>query len=119
MCSVVNNLVTLLESGPVRCATTLCHFGWAWNGYVATQFILLSSTAESSATSRYVVVPEYFGQNEEPASRNDECATKKPSFLPICGFNRRNMKKHVNMNFIHHLYVLLFNVFYLYFVDIF
>ena len=36
----------------------LCHFGRTANGYVATRVILLSSTAESSATSGYVVVPE-------------------------------------------------------------
>ena len=40
----------------------LCHIGRTRNGYVATRFNLLSSTAESSATSGYVVVPEHFGQ---------------------------------------------------------
>ena len=63
MCSVVINLVTSPEFEPIRCATTLCQFGRTQNGYVATHFILLSSIAESSATSGYVVVPERFGQN--------------------------------------------------------
>ena len=50
-CFVVTNLVTSLEFKPIRCATTLRHFGQTRTGYVATHFILLSSTAESSATS--------------------------------------------------------------------
>ena len=81
MCSVATNLVTLKEFRPIRCATTLCHFGRTRNGYVATHFILPSSTAVSSATSRYVVVPERFGQNEKPASGNKELARKKPSLV--------------------------------------
>ena len=35
-------------------------------------FILRSSTAASIATGDYVTVPERFGENEEPASRNEE-----------------------------------------------
>ena len=58
----------------------LCQFGQTRNGYVATYFILLSSTAVSSATSGYVVVPERFGQNEEPVCSNDE-RTKKSLVL--------------------------------------
>ena len=54
MCPVVTNLVTSLESQPIRCATMLFHFGQTWNVYVATRIILLSSTAESSAASGYV-----------------------------------------------------------------
>ena len=60
----------------------LRHFGQTRNGYIATNFILLSSTAASSATSGYVVVPEHFGQNEEPAGSNEERTRKKPSFVP-------------------------------------
>ena len=67
---------------PIRCATTLCLFGRTRNGYVATHFILLSSTAENSATSGYVVVPERFGQNDEPPDSNKERAMKKPSLVP-------------------------------------
>ena len=59
----------------------LCHFGQTRNGYVATYFSLLSSTAASSATSGYVVVPEHFGQNEEPAFSNEERTRKNPSFV--------------------------------------
>ena len=60
----------------------MCHFGQTRNGYVSTLFIHLSSTAESSATSGYVVIPERFGQKEEPASRKEERAGKKPKFVP-------------------------------------
>ena len=71
MCSVATDLVTSLEFNPIRCATTLCHSEQTRIGYVATHFILLSSTAESSATSSRVVVLERFGQNAEPVeSRN-------------------------------------------------
>ena len=35
-------------------------------------FILRSSTAASIATGDYVTAPERFGENEEPASRNEE-----------------------------------------------
>ena len=60
----------------------LCQFGRTRNGYVATYFILLSSTAVSSATSGYVVVPERLGQIEETACSNEERTKKKPSFVP-------------------------------------
>ena len=69
----------------------LCHFGRTRNGYVATRFILLSNTAESSATSGFVVVPERFGQNDARAGRNVERTGKKPSSVPSSGFNRCNM----------------------------
>ena len=90
-CSIVTNLVNSLEFKPIDCVTMLCLFGRKRNGYVATHSILLSSTAESSATSGYVVVPERFGQNEEPAIRNEDRTKKKPSFVPSGGFNRCNM----------------------------
>ena len=54
MCSIVINLVTSLEFQPIRCATTLFHFGRTRDVYVATRIILLSSTAESSAKIGYV-----------------------------------------------------------------
>ena len=82
MCSVVTNLVTSLEFQPIRCATMLFHFGGKRNVYVATRIILLSSTAESSATSGYVAIPEHFLQNEEAACINEERTKKKPSFVP-------------------------------------
>ena len=80
--SVATNLVTSLEFQPIRFAIILCHFGQIRNGYVATYFILLSSTAASSATRGYVIVPEHFGQNDEPAGSNEERTTKKSSFVP-------------------------------------
>ena len=36
----------------------------------------------SSATSGYIVVPEHFGQNEEPDGSNEERTKKKPNFVP-------------------------------------
>ena len=83
MCSVATNLVTSLEFIPIRRATSQCHFGRTQNGYVANNFILLSSTAESSATSDFVVVLERFGQNDESAGSNKERATKKTILVPI------------------------------------
>ena len=58
MCSVVTNLVTSLEFQPIRCATTLFHFGRTRDVYVATRIILFSSTAEGSATSDYVAATD-------------------------------------------------------------
>ena len=60
----------------------LCHFQQTRNGYAATYFILLSSIVANSAISDYVVVPEHFDQNEEPAGKNEERTRKKPSFAP-------------------------------------
>ena len=77
MYSVVTNLVTSLEFQPIRCSTTLFHFGWTRNVYVATRIIFLSITAESSATSGYVVAPERSGQIEAWINRNVERARKK------------------------------------------
>ena len=57
----------------------LCQFGRTRNVYVATRIIFLSSTAKSSATNGYVVVPEHFLQNEEPACVNEE-RTRKSLF---------------------------------------
>ena len=82
MSSVATNLVTSLEVKPIRCATTLCHFGRTRNGYVATHFNPLPSTAKSSATSGYIVLPELFGHNEEAAIRNEERAKKNLVLLP-------------------------------------
>ena len=82
MCSVVTNLVSSLEFQPICCATTLFLFGRTRNGYVATRIILLSSTAEISATSGYVVATERSGQSEAWAGSEVERAKKKPSFLP-------------------------------------
>ena len=82
VCTVATNLVKSLESNPIRCAITLCHFGRTRNGYVGTRFILLSSASESCATSGSVVVSERLSQNEEPAASNKERATKKPSSVP-------------------------------------
>ena len=57
-------MVTSLEFQPIRFATMLFHFGRTRNVYEATRIILLSSTAESSATSGYVVATERSGQTE-------------------------------------------------------
>ena len=65
----------------------LCHFGQTGNIHVDTCFILLSSTAASSATSGYAVVPEHFGQNEEPAGGKEERTGKEQSFVPKVDLN--------------------------------
>ena len=85
MCSVVTNLMTSLEFKPMCCATMLCHFGRTRDGYVATRFILLSCTADSSAASGHVVVPERFGQSEARAGRKVERSKKKLSYVPCSG----------------------------------
>ena len=76
MWSVVTNLVTSLEFQPIRCATMLFHFGRTRNDYLATRFILLSSTAESSSTSVHVVAPERSSQSEAWAARHVEWTKK-------------------------------------------
>ena len=78
---VATDLVTSQNFQPIRCAFMLCQFGQTRNVYVATRFILLSSTAESSSASGYVAVPEHFLQNDEPSVNNVEQAKKKPSFV--------------------------------------
>ena len=60
----------------------LSKLGQTRNGYVATYFFVLISTAASSATCGYVCLPERFGQNEESAGKNEERTKKKPSFVP-------------------------------------
>ena len=77
MCSIVTILVMTLEFQPIRCATMLCHFGRTRNGYIATPFIQLSGTADNSATSDYVVVPERSGQSEAWAGRKVERTKKR------------------------------------------
>ena len=79
---VATDMVTSQNFQPIRCASTLFHFGRTRDVYVATRIILLSSTAESSATSGCVVATERFGQSEAWASKNVERARKKPSFVP-------------------------------------
>ena len=64
MRSVATDLVTSLKIQLIHCAIMLFHFGRTRNDHVATYFILLSTTAESSATSGYVVALERFGQSE-------------------------------------------------------
>ena len=67
---------------------------------MATRFILLSSIAESSATSGNVAVPEHFLENDEPSVNNVERARKKPSFVPRMDLNRFNsITKQVIMIF--------------------
>ena len=107
--SVATDLVTSQKFRPIRCAFMLCQFGRTRNVYVASRIILLSSTAESSATSGYVAVPEHFLQNEEPACINEERTKKKPGFVPKVDENRSNsITKHVIMIFDEY-----FSVFYL------
>ena len=64
MCSVVTILVTSLEFQPIRSATMLFQFGRTRDVYLATRIILLTSTAQGSATSGYVAATEHSGQSE-------------------------------------------------------
>ena len=61
---VATDLVTSQNFQPIRCAFTLFHFVRTRDVYVATRIILLSSTAESSAKSGYVVATERSGHKE-------------------------------------------------------
>ena len=56
----------------------LCYDDQLRNDSVATHFILLSSTATSSATGGYVVVPERPRRKEKP-TRNEEQTRNAPS----------------------------------------
>ena len=111
MCSVVTKLVTSLEFQPIRSATMLCHFGRTRNGYVATRFVLFSSTAESSATSGYVVAPEHFGQSEARAGRNVERFRKSLVLFPLVDlFNAVCKHKNLNLSILD-MYFILCNLF--------
>ena len=79
---VATDVVTSQNFQPGRCAFLLFQFGGTRNVYVTIRIILFSSTAESSATSGYVVATERSGQSEAWASKNVERARKKPSFVP-------------------------------------
>ena len=78
---VATDLVTSQNFQPIRCAFTLFHFGPTRDVYVATRIILLSSTAESSATSGYVVATQRSGQSEAWVSKNVEWTRKKTSLF--------------------------------------
>ena len=104
MCSVVTNRVTSLEFQPIRCATTLFHFGRTRNVYVAHKIILLSSAAESSATRGYVNAPERSGQIEAWACRNVEWAKKKPSLFPTVDLTDTACKHEPFLAFINFIF---------------
>ena len=116
MRSVVINLVTSLEIKAILGAIKLGHFGRTRNGYAATRFILLSSTAESTATSSYVVVPERFGQSEARPGRNVERTGKKPSFDPMQYVT--TCKRELYLSFICSLFSILqlFSMYIFYFL---
>ena len=77
-CSVAANLMTLLEFYPICYVVSI----WpTWSSYVAILFILRGNTATSSATGDQLAVPERVGQNEEPASRNEERTRKSLVFF--------------------------------------
>ena len=81
-CSVATYVVTSPDFNPFHCALMRCHFGQTRNGCIATYFIHFSSASTSSATGEYVAIQECFGQNAEPASRNEEPTRNKPSSAP-------------------------------------
>ena len=90
----------------------LCHFRQTRKGYVATRFILLSGTAQSSATRGYVIVSERSGQKKARAKRNLERTKKKASLVSNSEFFQRIKEPHVSMNFLHCFYVLCFMYFF-------
>ena len=79
---VTTDMVTSQHFQPIRCAFTLFHFWRTRDVYVATRIILLSSTAEGSATSGFVAATERYGQSEAWGSKNLERAKEKLSFVP-------------------------------------
>ena len=86
--SVVTNMVTSLEFNPIRCATTLCHFGQTWIASVVNHSFLRCSVATSKATGNYVAVLEQFSQNEDTTSSIKERTRGKPTFVRKSKFNR-------------------------------
>ena len=82
---VATDLVTSQNFQPVRCAFTLFHFGRTRDVYLATRIILVSNTAEGSATSGYILATERSGQSEAWLSKNVERTRKKLSFVPKVG----------------------------------
>ena len=92
--------MTSLKFQANLCAIKLCFFGQTRSGCVATYFNLLSSTSAGSSSNGYAVVPEYFGQNEEPAGSNEERTRKKPTFVPKTDLiDAIVFPKHIVMNF--------------------
>ena len=79
--------VTRISTNPLCCyAVSLWTDKERLHRMKPTRFILLSRTAESSATSGYVVVPERFGQSEARAGRNVERTKRKPNLIPSIEF---------------------------------
>ena len=90
----------------------LCYDGQLLNGSVATQFMFLSSTAASSATGEYVVVPERPSRNEEPTSENEEQTTNVPSSYLVLPQNLFNELIWTLLEF--ELFIELFSAFILF-----
>ena len=79
---VATDLVTSQKSQPIRCAFALFHFGRIRAVYVATSIILLSSTAEGSATSGTQSTHATTAKVRRALVNNVERARKKLSFVP-------------------------------------
>ena len=60
----------------------LYHFRHLRNSSVLAHFIDFCSTTTSSVTSVCGTAPERIGQNEEPASRDEEPTRDKPNSAP-------------------------------------
>ena len=89
----------------------LCYDGYLRNGSLATHFILLSSTATSSATGGHVVVPERLSKNEEPTIGNEEHARNAPSSYLVLPQNLFNeslcilpVLEHEILSYLVHLF---------------
>ena len=73
------------RSGDVTRISTnsLCYCAESfWTNKERPRNHLATTAAASSATGGCVVVPEHFGQHEEPAGSDEERTRKKPSFVP-------------------------------------
>ena len=100
MCSVVTNLVTSLESQPIRWATMLFHIGRTRNVYVATRVILLSmSFPNAPAKLRRELVEMWNELGYEPS-----LFQTKVLIDVAC-----NHESFSNMNFIFHILFCFFN----------
>ena len=108
-CSVATDLVTSLEF--IQPAVQLCWVVLAKNGTVWQPFIHSSK----QHCDDYVAVPDRFGQNEEPASKNEERIRKKSSSIPERIIKQRTVKPCLfstcNQVFLDFFLVLLMNLF--------
>ena len=89
----------------------LCYFGRTRNGYIAIRILPCSSAATSSATGDYVVVPESFGQDKEPSSRNKDRTKKGQVLFPAVDLTDAILKHDPSSLFLCILCYLVVDIF--------